>query len=469
MDDFSKLLAELTKNSPVPKDTTTGKPMEMDEHGRSQRELDPSAESHIADGLRTMQKATDELSAFLDEQHNRVYASYDGVRSTKVILHCMLGARPYTICKPWLPAIFRNNQRKETVGFRKIGFGQCGLVFERPGRDYVVKIARPGFHDALWSDLTAHYSVYKAFQHHPTLECRVPTVYAYHNKDDTEWWDKHLPLFPDSQADFPMPSDALFSERILPLPKIAREALVALYCPPELQRSVLDNDSNRDCLARIYLGKRRAQNTPLAPNFTLRNFNLCLDQMLDLDLPVHDYASAMGEALAVTHWHANVDAYDVEFVLGSESRMPATNVVTTWEPTPEIVSALPPRTTLRSFKTPIFRKRTARLWILDFNLCNRWEEKTGWEHSDALIAQLVLAFFENDPYYPLPMMEEDVERTLWRTFAQSYLDKSRTILESGGKDERLHNLPVMFINGCIDRETQNIGKGLGHGHRDLKG
>lgn len=33
MDDFSKLLAELEKNNPVPQDKTTGKPLEMDEHG----------------------------------------------------------------------------------------------------------------------------------------------------------------------------------------------------------------------------------------------------------------------------------------------------------------------------------------------------------------------------------------------------------------------------------------------------
>lgn len=266
-----------------------------------------------------------------------------------------------------------------------------------------------------------------------------------------------------------MPSMALITERILPLPKIAREVLVALYCPSESQSSVLNDGTNRDCLARIYLGKRRAQNTPLAPNFTLRNFNLCLDQMLDLDLPVNDYASAMGEALAVTHWHANVDAYDVEFVLGSEAPFPCTNVVTAWELTPEFVSALRPHTNLNSLMAPNFRKRTTRIWILDFNLCNRWEEKTGWEHSDALIDQLVLAFFENDAYYPLPVMEGDVEQSLWRMFTHSYLEKSRTILEADGKDKRLHKLPAMFINGCIDRETQNIGKGLGHGHRDLKG
>lgn len=33
MDEFSKLLAELEKNNPVPQDKTTGKPLEMDEHG----------------------------------------------------------------------------------------------------------------------------------------------------------------------------------------------------------------------------------------------------------------------------------------------------------------------------------------------------------------------------------------------------------------------------------------------------
>ncbi|PHH86803.1 hypothetical protein CDD83_9740 [Cordyceps sp. RAO-2017] len=36
------------------------------------------------------------------------------------------------------------------------------------------------------------------------------------------------------------------------------------------------------------------------------------------NLPVHEYARDMGEALAIMHWAAHINAYDVEFVMGSE-------------------------------------------------------------------------------------------------------------------------------------------------------
>lgn len=49
-----------------------------------------------------------------------------------------------------------------SVGFRAIGFGQCGLVFERPGRGYAVKLSKPGYADRLWADFTAHQRVHRA-------------------------------------------------------------------------------------------------------------------------------------------------------------------------------------------------------------------------------------------------------------------------------------------------------------------
>jgi hypothetical protein len=85
------------------------------------------------------------------------------------------------------------------------------------------------------------------------------------------------------------------------------------------------------------------------------------------------------------------------------------------------------------------------------------------------VDQLVLAFFENDPYYPLPMMEEECERTLWKEFSEAYIRKSGEVLASNSKDTRLARLPDMFIKGCIAREVKKLEAGLGHGHRDLKG
>lgn len=136
----------------------------------------------------------------------------------------------------------------------------------------------------------------------------------------------------------------LISERILPLPRIAREALISKYCAPETRSFAAADPTNRDCLARLYLGRRRIRTTP-APNFTLRNFNLHLDQMLDLSYPVNSLARAIGEALATIHWSANVDAYNIKFVLGSDGekeyrqdalsalRLDSTEVTATYETT----------------------------------------------------------------------------------------------------------------------------------------
>lgn len=421
----------------------------------------------MCDGLECMLQATNELAAVLDDQENQDFVAYaaDG-EHPEATLHRLLADRTTVSATP-LSALLQ--LFPGTTGFRKIGFGQCGLVFERPGQGFVVKVARPHFHDALWSDFVAHFHVCKAFEQQRSLECRVPAVYTYINKDNTRWWHSHRPLFPEIHESFPLPSMALLTERILPLPRIVRDALISQYCPPRLQSSASVDPSNRDCLARVYLGRRRPKKAPLAPNFTLRNFNLCLDQMVDLDLPVNDYASAIGEALAVIHWQANVDGYDIEFVLASERRLSYTqDRATLLGLTPQALAALPPHTDMDSLMSANFCKRTIRIWVLDFNLCSRWENQIGWEHPDALIEQLVTAFFENDPYYPLPMADGDIEQKLWAEFRESYLRKSQEVLEGAGKDERLHRLPGMFINACIARERVNIEAGSGHGRRHHK-
>ncbi|KAM5384618.1 hypothetical protein ACJZ2D_001363 [Fusarium nematophilum] len=177
--------------------------------------------------------------------------------------------------------------------------------------------------------------------------------------------------------------------------------------------------------------------------------------MLELGLQVTRYAEAIGEALAIIHWAANVDGYDIEFVLGSEAAI---------SPTGNIQPSTIPRF---SDTAPDAKKRALRLWVLDYNLCSRWEEKVGWEQPDALIQQLVMAFFENDPYYPLPLMEDELDQSLWLTFTDQYLRKAEEILAS--KDTRLQSLPVKFIEACIERERRNLYNGMDPGHRDHKG
>jgi len=54
--------------------------------------------------------------------------------------------------------------------------------------------------------------------------------------------------------------------------------LIEKYCPERLKEDAKSKQSNKDCLARVYIGKRREGNRvkPLQ-FFSLRNFNMHLD------------------------------------------------------------------------------------------------------------------------------------------------------------------------------------------------
>ncbi|KAJ5539055.1 zinc finger protein-domain-containing protein [Penicillium frequentans] len=362
---------------------------------------------------------------------------------------------------------------QEQVGYRAIGFGQCGIVFERPGRGFVLKVAKPSYEDSLWADFKAHSIVRQAFEQQSTtdkpIECRVPRVFSYvakNNKKWKKWWKENGPLLPFRQESISIPAMTLITQRILPLPKLARDVLIKKYCPDTSRKRVTAHPTNRDCLARVYLGRRRTTTAPSA-KFTLRNFNLHLDQMIELGLPVKNLAIDIGEALAVVHWSAHVDGYDIEFVLGSEESMEYTgDLCLTRKLTMAQLAAMSPHTDIESLMPFDFEPSTTRLWILDFHLCNIWDESVALKNPDTLISHLVLSFFENDPYYPLPLLEDCADRELWKDFSTAYVQRAHQVIE--GKDPRLATLPQRFIDGCVQRERRSLEYGLGHGHREWK-
>lgn len=434
----------------------------------SRRHENLSDESQMSSSLRFHIQLANQLSSQLDEAWNdsleRQLSLSKDLSDAEVLMNVLSPHSTISLASSF--GVFHQSRQGVMIGYRAIGFGQCGLVFERPGRGYVVKVSKPAYEDALWDDFHAHFCVRQAFAK-GSLECRVPCVYSFVRKDNQQWWDENKPFFENVHETFSLPAMALITEHILPLPKVARRALINTYCPPSLQSTVSANPVNRDCLARIYLGRRRPADAQLSPNFTLRNYNLTLDQILDLNLSASSFASAMGEALATIHWSANVDAYDIEFVLGSEGDITySRDVSLTLNLTPEMVFAMPRSTDIEGMMSVNFKRRTTRMWVLDFNLCTKWEEKVGWENPDGLISQLVMAFFENDPYYPLPLMDLDIDKELWETFSSKYLETGSRIVS--GKDERLVNLPRKFIGACVQREQANLDRKLGHGHRDFK-
>ena len=88
-------------------------------------------------------------------------------------------------------ALLNTVQQGSSVCFRTIGFGQCGMVFERPGRAYVVKIARPAFENAFWADFQAHLAIYQAFRNQQSVKVGIPRIFAYVTKTNDKWWDSH--------------------------------------------------------------------------------------------------------------------------------------------------------------------------------------------------------------------------------------------------------------------------------------
>lgn len=413
---------------------------------------------------------TNELSALLDRHRNELVVrelTQWGDATPNNILGRVLSPYYDLIGTLSSLAIFHEQE----PGFRTIGLGQCGVVLERPGRNYVLKIPKDSHQDALWADFVAHREVERALRAQAQEPvCRVPRVFGYVHKTNEAWWNENHPLLSEIHQSISVPAMVLITEHIPPLPEVARQVLIHRWCPETSRLEVSANPANQDCLARVFLGYRRPENAPLARNFTLRNFNLCLDQMLEIGLLVESFATAMAEALAIIHWEAKVDAYGIEFVLGSEAQM-------TDDDTPpsralEIpLIDLPPHTDIESpldtdpeaLMCVNFQARFSRLWILDFNRCTTFSEQDMIERPDSVLTHLVDAFFDNDPYYPLPLMELDIDQEMWKAFCTAYLRKAKEILT--GQDPQLVSLPERFIDLCVARERANLSKGLGHGHR----
>ena len=184
------------------------------------------------------------------------------------------------------PTTLSNAQRlREAAGhpemqsFRHIGVGTCGTVFEHVGTSYVLKKQNSNALSVI-PDYRMHVLIRDCFAKHPLLDIKVPKPMDFIAETQTDWWKINEELFPPKHAS---PSNIIVSEHILPLSKAIRDALVEQYVPINLAKDkghVKALPANKDCLARVYLGKRRRQDRQRpSPFFSLRNFNLHVDQM----------------------------------------------------------------------------------------------------------------------------------------------------------------------------------------------
>ncbi|KAK5120856.1 hypothetical protein LTR85_005923 [Meristemomyces frigidus] len=234
--------------------------------------------------------------------------------------------------------------------------------------------------------------------------------------------DFHIPSLVEYKSPRHCPRSDLESyemQRIYPVTLETRWKYLQLY--HDHLTSAEQNEAlagSRDCLIRLYLGKRGATGRSLKRVFSMTNPPLYWPEASSLHLwlgmpdPVK-IAGAMGKMLAVMHWMAGVDGNDVEVALGAA------------------------RGDMENEQDPV-------LWLFDFDCCH------DMQADEAGVQQAIKAYFRNDPYFPRP---DPAWLTGWLEFMKQYLELSGRIQKEvkGVRDPLALTLPQRFITGIVER------------------
>ena len=213
-------------------------------------------------------------------------------------------------------------------------------------------------------------------------------------------------------------------ERIPAVPLAVREKLVDYLYPipddvSEQERKGIEDGrervkadaGNRDCLMRVYLGKKERRHTRKLQNVQISLRNLQCDATMLLDLmgkeQVDKLNRMLARSLAAMNFQAGCDAKDVEFVLGG---LPTIGVFETETPG---LTAEERQAEGNMFE--IFDEKVC-LWLLDFNQVNGRSNLTDPAATAKHLERCVEAYWGNDPYYPRPSQEQ-----LWKPFREEYL------------------------------------------------
>lgn len=247
------------------------------------------------------------------------------------------------------------------------------------------------------------------------------------------------------------------SERIPPLSSAFRNLLVDSFCPEEACQGVKDRDTV--CIGRIYLGRRRFGRPSIF--FSLNNYVLLVDSMEQLGLPIHEYAESIAEALAVLHWDAEVDANDVEFVLGSRRQLP-TKRTNSAPLSSSYIAKLPYNSDTRSLTEPEPTTnlqpqiQDLQVWVLDFDCCDSISMDIEGVEKAAVSAQ------RNDPYIPKPCASGTKDYELWKRFRDRYLAVGTEIVQRRQLEETLPRLFIerlVVLQGETPSEHQHFPRG----------
>ncbi|KAG8413942.1 hypothetical protein J3458_011599 [Metarhizium acridum] len=307
--------------------------------------------------------------------------------------------------------------------FKEIGTGSIGKVFEHPGTVFVYKLPLSDDPDKLWNNYKMHQRVKISFETLPYMDGQVeiPECFWYATPDSNAFWDEHIDNFAFTQQFPKKRRHVLCMERIFPLPRPIRWALIDKFCPPQGQTMARNNEANKDCLVRLYFG--RLKYGMGSRFFSLRNFKLHANQIKELDLDMPELINALAHAMAVVHWHTRIDGNDVEFVLGSSpmeeqkvrGRMDLQTLNSYTGPTSNYEKMNHSRTD--------FSKRLTSLWMVDFDDCG------DISMDERGIAKAVKAFIETNHYCPRPNTGNKFIEQAWTHFGNSYLSWSARVLE----------------------------------------
>ena len=332
-------------------------------------------------------------------------------------------------------------QARDDKSYQRIGAGACGVVFAQDGTSSVTKLAKSD-HKTLWNDFMMHSTIAYHFDAYRFGEVRIPACYFHVPKDDAEFFAKHPSLVKAAEPVCNLPTTALVTERILPLPAPIQELLISLYCAPRIKAKAFADPANKDCLVRVYLGSSQGKSGGMF--FSLRNFKMHLNQMAAVGLDVEGLACRMAKALALMHWAAMTDARDVEFVLGSSSKKKVASLEELRMLKPGSYTGPPSR----KVDDKDFFHRTTELWVLDFNqVRNITLDKAG-------VDLAVEAVKINDPYLPKPLQKGLLEKRLWNAFVTTYLCTSEDIIKQEEHGTETLELPSMFISSLIEMEKK---------------
>lgn len=309
--------------------------------------------------------------------------------------------------------------RPDLQEINQIGVGLQGAVFEKVGKPLVLKKESPG-NEALSSNLrheyTIHCDVSAAFEHYKSAtnnDVHVPKPFEFiSNRQNHAFWDEVLPKMPEA---YRARGDVITMERILPLPKVVRKALISQFCGRERYldttdiESLLHDPSNKHCLARVYLGKTNGP-INLGNSAPLRNFPLYLGFMEEIGIDSLALANEIGKAYATLHWGAAINGDDVEFVLGTSAI--------------EVQRA--------EQESPDFQHRAVGLYLLDFGQC---EAVDLTQDCDVVYQAFKGAMVTGDNQLFIP--HYSTSPALFAAFKKGYIDAGNVILSDKQLNDKL--------------------------------